>query len=57
MATLSMKFANPGNDNRYKGLMKVDPGLAIKTFENNRDFYHPICRAMVEKELFGKAKG
>lgn len=37
--------------------MKVDTELAIKTFEHNREFYHPICRAMVEKELFGKAKG
>jgi len=30
--------------------------LAVKTFEKNRDFYHPICRAMVEKDLLGEKK-
>ena len=42
-----MKFVRP----LYKGLIKVDRGLAEKTFEQNKDFYHPICRAMVEKIL------
>ena len=46
-----MKFVRP----LYKGLVKsgyVD--LAIETFEKNRDFYHPICRQMIVKEIFGK---
>ena len=38
----------------YRKLNAVDRELAIKTFEENKDFYHPICRAMVEKDLFGK---
>ena len=39
---------------RFKELNAVDRELAVETFEKNRDFYHPICRAMVEKDLFGK---
>jgi leukotriene-A4 hydrolase len=42
-----MKFVRP----LYKGLVKVDRGLAEKTFEQNQEFYHPICRGMVEKIL------
>ena len=42
-----MKFVRP----LYRALNKVDRSLAVKTFEKNRDFYHPICRAMVEKDL------
>jgi leukotriene-A4 hydrolase len=42
-----MKFVRP----LYRGLNKVDRELAVKTFEKNRDFYHPICRSMVEKDL------
>lgn len=42
-----MKFVRP----LYRGLVKVDRALAEKTFEQNRDFYHPICRAQVEKDL------
>jgi leukotriene-A4 hydrolase len=42
-----MKFVRP----LYKGLIKADRGLAEKTFEKNKDFYHPICRSMVEKIL------
>jgi len=42
-----MKFVRP----LYRALNKVDRDLAVKTFEKNRDFYHPICRAMVEKDL------
>ncbi|OJJ84939.1 bifunctional aminopeptidase/epoxide hydrolase [Aspergillus glaucus CBS 516.65] len=45
-----MKFVRP----LYRNLQKVNRTLAIETFEKNRDFYHPICRAMVEKDLFGK---
>ncbi|KAK4149713.1 peptidase family M1-domain-containing protein [Chaetomidium leptoderma] len=35
----------------FRTLNKVDRELAVKTFEKNRDFYHPICRMMVEKDL------
>ncbi|KAK3906440.1 peptidase family M1-domain-containing protein [Staphylotrichum tortipilum] len=35
----------------FRSLTKVDRDLAVKTFEKNRDFYHPICRALVEKDL------
>lgn len=44
-----MKFVRP----LYGELMKCDSKLAKKTFEKNKDFYHPICRGMVEK-LFEK---
>lgn len=47
-----MKFVRP----LYRLLEEADRGLAVKTFEKNRDFYHPICRQMVEKELFGENK-
>lgn len=42
-----MKFVRP----LYRSLNKVDRDLALKTFEKNRDFYHPICRQMAEKDL------
>ncbi|CAK7234162.1 Leucyl aminopeptidase yscIV [Sporothrix curviconia] len=42
-----MKFVRP----LYRALNKVDRPLALSTFDKNRDFYHPICRAMVEKDL------
>jgi leukotriene-A4 hydrolase len=35
----------------FRTLNKVDRDLAVKTFEKNRAFYHPICRGMVEKDL------
>ncbi|KAF7198402.1 Leucine aminopeptidase 2, partial [Pseudocercospora fuligena] len=44
-----MKFVRP----LYRELIKNDPELAKKTFEKNKEFYHPICRGMVEK-LFEK---
>ncbi|KAL2872253.1 bifunctional aminopeptidase/epoxide hydrolase [Aspergillus lucknowensis] len=44
-----MKFVRP----LYRALQKVDRRVAVETFEMNRDFYHPICRGMVEKDLFG----
>ncbi|KAI8938568.1 hypothetical protein NX059_004447 [Plenodomus lindquistii] len=47
-----MKFVRP----MYRLLEKADRHLAVKTFELNKDFYHPICRAMVEKDLFGQEK-
>jgi leukotriene-A4 hydrolase len=45
-----MKFVRP----LYRDLSICDRDLAVKTFEKNKNFYHPICRAMVEKDLFGK---
>ena len=47
-----MKFVRP----LFRGLNKVDRDLALRTFKKNRDFYHPICRQMVEKDL-GLAEG
>ncbi|KAL2811173.1 peptidase family M1-domain-containing protein [Aspergillus granulosus] len=44
-----MKFVRP----LYRTLQKVDRQAAVETFEKYKDFYHPICRAMVEKDLFG----
>jgi leukotriene-A4 hydrolase len=35
----------------FRSLNKVDHDLAVETFKKNRDFYHPICRQMVEKDL------
>ncbi|PYH41886.1 bifunctional aminopeptidase/epoxide hydrolase [Aspergillus saccharolyticus JOP 1030-1] len=45
-----MKFVRP----LYRSLQKVNRPVAVETFEQNKAFYHPICRAMVEKDLFGK---
>lgn len=45
-----MKFVRP----LYKRLSEANRTLAVETFEKNRNFYHPICRSMVEKDLFGK---
>lgn len=42
-----MKFVRP----LYRELMKCDFELAKKTLEKNKDFYHPICRNMVEKQF------
>ncbi|OQO05579.1 hypothetical protein B0A48_09349 [Cryoendolithus antarcticus] len=47
-----MKFVRP----LYKELLKVKPELAKQTFEKNKDFYHPICRGMIEK-ILAKEKG
>lgn len=44
-----MKFVRP----LFRELNRIDRELAVKTFEKNKDFYHPICRGMVEKDLFG----
>ena len=48
-----MKFVRP----LYKGLIKVDRALAERTFEKNRNFYHPICRGVVEKILDRETEG
>lgn len=42
-----MKFVRP----LYRKLNAVDRKLALKTFEKHKDFYHPICKAQVEKDL------
>ncbi|KAF1995403.1 leukotriene A-4 hydrolase [Amniculicola lignicola CBS 123094] len=47
-----MKFVRP----LFRLLKEADRGLAERTFEKNRDFYHPICRQMVEKDLYGEEK-
>ncbi|KAN0071960.1 Peptidase family M1 domain containing protein [Elaphomyces granulatus] len=47
-----MKFVRP----LYRALQRVDSQVAFETFEKYKEFYHPICRAMVEKDLFGKER-
>lgn len=46
-----MKFVRP----LFRELNKVDRELALETFKKNQDFYHPICKGMVEKDLGLKA--
>jgi leukotriene-A4 hydrolase len=48
-----MKFVRP----LYRDLMKMDYEAAVAAFEKYKDFYHPICRAMVAKDLFGSKDG
>ncbi|ETN37058.1 leukotriene A-4 hydrolase/aminopeptidase [Cyphellophora europaea CBS 101466] len=46
-----MKFVRP----LYRGLVKMGAiNEAVACFEKNKDFYHPICRQMIVKEIFGK---
>ncbi|EPS29094.1 hypothetical protein PDE_04043 [Penicillium oxalicum 114-2] len=45
-----MKFVRP----LFRNLAKINRAVAVETFEKYKDFYHPICRGMVEKDLFGK---
>lgn len=42
-----MKFVRP----LYRLLNGVNRALAVKTFQKNIKFYHPICRAIVLKDL------
>ena len=42
-----MKFVRPV----FRELMRCDLSLAKKTLRGNREFWHPICRGMVEKML------
>lgn len=42
-----MKFVRP----LYRRLNGVDRNLALATFKKNKEFYHPICRTQVEKDL------
>ncbi|KAK3683059.1 Leucyl aminopeptidase yscIV [Vermiconidia calcicola] len=48
-----MKFVRPV----FKGLMECDLELAKDTLKNNKDFYHPICRNMMQKMLERFEKG
>ncbi|RMZ91468.1 hypothetical protein DV736_g1304, partial [Chaetothyriales sp. CBS 134916] len=49
-----MKFVRP----LYRGLVKLgDVDFATQVFEKYKDFYHPICRQMVVKLIFGKEGG
>jgi leukotriene-A4 hydrolase len=36
--------------------VQADREIAVRTFEKLKNFYHPICRQMVEKDLFGSEK-
>ena len=47
-----MKFVRP----MFRLLNEADRDLAVSTFEKNKEFYHPICRQMVEKDLFEEKK-
>ena len=47
-------FRSYVRNDRYRLLGEADRALAVETFEKNKDFYHPICRNLVEKDLFGK---
>jgi leukotriene-A4 hydrolase len=47
-----MKFVRP----LFRLLEECDRKLALETFEKNKDFYHPICRGLVEKDLFKDEK-
>lgn len=42
-----MKFVRP----LYRKLASADRELALKTYAANKGFYHPICNAMVAKDL------
>ncbi|KAF8419571.1 hypothetical protein EV426DRAFT_615208 [Tirmania nivea] len=42
-----LKFVRP----LYRLLEGVDRSLAVRTFVKNRDFYHPICRETIRKDL------
>jgi len=40
-----MKFCRP----IFKGVFKVDKALAVDTFSNSKEFFHPIARKQIEK--------
>lgn len=46
-----MKYVRP----LFRELNKVDRQLALDTFKKNGEFYHPICKGMVAKDLGIKA--
>lgn len=45
-----MKFVRP----LYRCLVVLDAEFAFETFEKYKDFYHPICREMIKKNILGK---
>ncbi|KAJ3107929.1 Leukotriene A-4 hydrolase [Phlyctochytrium bullatum] len=49
-----MKYVRPV----YRALAKAKNGLALaqETFKKNKSFYHPICAALVEKDLFSRSQ-
>jgi leukotriene-A4 hydrolase len=48
-----MKFVRP----LYRNLRECDEKLAQETFEKYKEFYHPICKDMASKDVYGKARG
>ncbi|KAK0562252.1 Leucyl aminopeptidase yscIV [Tilletia horrida] len=42
-----MKYVRP----LFKAINRLDRDLALKTFEEAKDFYHPIARQMLERDL------
>lgn len=42
-----MKYVRP----LYRALNKANRDLALQTFAEHEDFYHPICKGMVQKDL------
>ena len=40
-----------GGCNRYRLLNEADRNLAVETFDKNKDFYHPICKFLLQKDL------
>lgn len=48
-----MKFVRP----LFRNLLQCDFELAKKAFHDNKDFYHPICRGMMEKMLHSHEHG
>lgn len=48
-----MKFVRP----LYRNLRECDEKLAQQTFEKYKEFYHPICKDMASKDVYGKARG
>ncbi|KAH0259117.1 leukotriene A-4 hydrolase, partial [Aureobasidium melanogenum] len=48
-----MKFVRP----LYRNLRECDEKLAQETFEKYKEFYHPICKEMASKDVYGKGRG
>lgn len=48
-----MKFVRP----LFRELLDCDAALVKSTFEERKDFYHPICRAMIAKMIHNHETG
>lgn len=48
-----MKFVRP----LYRNLRECDEKLAQATFERYKQFYHPICKEMAHKDVYGNGRG